>query len=215
MKKLLAVTLLLTGGLSPALAQTQSTTDYPKFELYAGFSHNRAETLIGGTPSSGNDSRAGLNGFEAAVTRNVSRYVGAQFSFAAHFGEESFKPTCPVPCPDPPPDVRVGSSLYTFLGGVQVKDNARDVRFKPFVRGLIGVARSNRDDDPLGRVPSCVLDNTCPKSDTGLAAVLGCGLDIRVSRRLDIRLIQFDYNPTRLSGTTLHNVRVGFGFNLH
>jgi hypothetical protein len=217
-KKLLVSTLLLVVGLSPAFAQTQGSDDYPKFELYAGFSHNRAETVLFTNPVIRSDGRAGLNGFDVAVTRNVSRYVGVQFDFAGHFGEEIFRPPCLAPCPDPPPDVRIDSSLYTFLGGVQIKDNARSTRFRPFARVLVGAARLSRDDDPdpTGQGPSCLFETPpCGRSKTGFAAALGGGLDIRAGRRLDVRLIQLDYNPTRFNGTTLHNSRIGFGVNIH
>lgn len=219
MKKLLAVTLLLACGLPPAFAQTRSSDDYPGFELYAGFSHNRLETVLAGSPLIRSEGRAGFNGFDLAVTRNVSRYVGVQFDFAGHYGDETFRPPCLAPCPDPPPDARLNSSLYTFLGGVQIKDNARDVRFKPFARALVGAARLNRSKDPfdgLDKAPPCVFgDPPCNKSDSGFAGVLGGGLDFQINRRLDIRLIQFDYNPMRLNGTTLHNARIGFGLNIH
>lgn len=49
------------------------------------------------------------------------------------------------------------------------------------------------------------------ESETGLAGILGGGIDFRVNDRVDIRAIQFDYNPTRLSGETQHNFRIGVG----
>lgn len=52
-------------------------------------------------------------------------------------------------------------------------------------------------------------------SDTGLAAALGGGLDIRLNKRLDLRAIQVDYNPTRLFGSTQHNIRIGIGIVIH
>ena len=30
--------------------------------------------------------------------------------------------------------------IYNFLGGVQVKDNRKDARFKPFAHALVGMA---------------------------------------------------------------------------
>ena len=48
-------------------------------------------------------------------------------------------------------------------------------------------------------------------SETGFAGVIGGGVDIRVTPRIDFRAIQLDYNPTRLGGQTLHNFRVGIG----
>ena len=35
--------------------------------------------------------------------------------------------------------VELDSSLWNFLGGVQIKDNAKEARFKPFAHALVGV----------------------------------------------------------------------------
>jgi hypothetical protein len=53
------------------------------------------------------------------------------------------------------------------------------------------------------------------ESETGFAGAFGGGLDIRASERIDIRAFQFDYNPTRLDGSTQHNFRVGVGIVIH
>jgi hypothetical protein len=59
----------------------------------------------------------------------------------------------------------------------------------------------------------------CPpdftEKDTGFAAAFGGGIDIRASNRIDIRVIQIDYNPTRLFDGTQHNLRVGIGIVFH
>ena len=49
------------------------------------------------------------------------------------------------------------------------------------------------------------------ESETGLSGVVGGGIDIKVNDRVDVRAIQFDWNPTRLGGETQHNFRVGIG----
>src|ERR671920_476397 len=48
-------------------------------------------------------------------------------------------------------------------------------------------------------------------NETVGTAAVGGGVDFRVSPRVDIRAIQFDYNPTRFSGETTHNFRIGVG----
>ncbi len=66
--------------------------------------------------------------------------------------------------------------------------------------------------------------------DSGFAAAIGGGLDIHLSKRVDVRAIQVDYNPMRFDFTdfgavgipgtptplgepkrTLHNFRIGIG----
>ena len=40
-------------------------------------------------------------------------------------------------------------------------------------------------------------------------------MDLRLSNRFDIRLIQIDYNPMKLFNGTQHNLRVGIGLVFH
>lgn len=149
--------------------------EYPKAEGYVGFSHLRQ------VPGS-----AGLNGFEVAVTGNVSRYVGLKFDLSGHYRSDFGNRR---------------SSIYNFLGGVQLKDNSRGARFKPFAHALLGGARISISNGSF--------------SETGLAAVVGVGLDIRASRRVDIRVLQADYNLNRFDGRSFHNARLGAGIVFH
>ncbi|MGI8555914.1 MAG: hypothetical protein ACR2LT_06115 [Pyrinomonadaceae bacterium] len=56
-------------------------------------------------------------------------------------------------------------------------------------------------------------------SKTYLTGIFGGGLDIRVSRRIDVRVIQFDYNPVRVTNggesAWSHNLRIGVGIVFH
>jgi hypothetical protein len=48
-------------------------------------------------------------------------------------------------------------------------------------------------------------------NESGFAAALGGGIDIRVNDRIDFRLVQIDYNPVILDESTSHNYRFGIG----
>ena len=147
--------------------------DYPRAEGYVGFSHFRATG--GGT--------VGFNGFEAAVTANVSRLFGLKFDLSGHYRS----------------DFGERVSVYNYLGGVQLKNNARRARFKPFVHTLAGGARIG-----VGGF-----------SSTGFSAVVGAGFDVRAGRRVDVRVIQADYNLLRFGGEGSHNFRLGAGLVFH
>ena len=69
MRRFILVALRAALCAATASAQQSDDEDYPKAEGYVGFSHFRATG--GGT--------VGFNGFEAAVTANVSRLVGLKF----------------------------------------------------------------------------------------------------------------------------------------
>ena len=67
---------------------------------------------------------------------------------------------------------------------------------------------------------SSTFNSSESSTSTLFAAAIGGGLDIRAGRRVDIRVIQFDYNPTRgtfQSGQSniLHDFRIGAGIVFH
>lgn len=211
-KTILIGTLILACA-SVAAAQSDS---YKRWEIFGGFSHNRIDTDIGPEdPVSQNiiGEYQGFNGFNAAVTGNVSRYVGFKFDVSGHyrtnsldiFGVEN--------------GLDFSSRLYNFLGGVQIKDNSSEKTFKPFAHALVGAAHGRNRVHVDNQVCIAIVPNPCPDdftvSETGFGGAFGGGLDIRASDRFDIRVIQGDYNPTRLFGATRHNFRFGVGIVFH
>lgn len=188
--------------------------DYNKFEFFGGFSHNRIDTGITDSDPDFSDiieEREGFNGFNTSITGNVNRHLGFKFDFSGHFKKSSYSVGTSA--------VDVDSTLFNALGGVQVKDNSKETRFKPFAHALAGIARARSEVTVPPQVCVAIFPSPCPssftESETGFAAALGGGLDIRAGRRVDIRAFQFDYNPTRLFDSTQHNFRIGFGIVIH
>lgn len=194
-----------------SLAAAQS--DYKKFEVFAGYSHNRVDTGIGDSDPDLDDivdEREGFNGFNTSITGNFTRYLGVKFDFAGHFKEKDF----PFPLSS---TLNVDSRVFNFLGGVQVKDNSTESTFKPFAHALVGAAHV-RNKVTFSGGCIAIVPSPCPNftdSETGLAGAVGGGLDIRASNKIDIRVIQFDYNPTRVFDSTQHNFRIGVGVVFH
>lgn len=224
MAKTLLLTLLLM--LCPAWTFAQGG-DYNKYEFYVGYSHNRVD--VGAVEDIGDDDpdfddlndifteREGFHGFEASATVNLNRYVGLKFDYSYHqksIGNEVDNTT---------------ARLHNFVGGIQIKDNSRTTRIKPFAHALFGFARYAIDLTELD-------DDIADFDDAGFSAVIGGGLDVRVHPRVDLRVIQFDWNPMRFdfrdfggpiigpitptpAGSdfirTLHNFRIGFGAAFH
>ena len=196
MRRLFAAALFV--ALAAPFAHAQSD-DYNKYDFYAGFSHNRIDT--GGV-------REGLNGFEAAATRNLGRYVGVKGDYAFHrkrfdfgFAVDCVNIACPAPF-----TATQTFDLHTLVGGVEFKDNGREARFKPFAHVLAGFSNARFH---LDNVAGAIV--AADSSDTSFSAAVGGGLDFRVGRRFDVRAIQLDYNPTRFGGATQHNFRIGAG----
>ena len=215
MKKIfLAFCLTAISGLA---AFAQSTDEYKKGEFFVGYSNGQVDTGINREDTNEFeeffDERETFNGFNASGVYNVSRYVGIKGDVSGTYNSKDFAVTVPNGTTTSTVSFNTRSSLYNFLGGVQVKDNATEGRFKPFAHALVGAGH--------GRVE--IKDLVCPtgadctglegtESETGLAGAFGGGLDIKINNRVDFRAIQVDYNPIRFNDATQHNVRFGIGF---
>lgn len=119
--------------------------------------------------------------------------------------------------------------LYNFLGGVQVKNNSKTARFKPFAHALFGAAHYTARIQQT--VTVAAFNSTLEDTVTSFAMKLGGGLDVRASHRIDIRLIEFDYNPmfagdraikslqgpftVSSTGKRANNFTIGFGIVFH
>ena len=78
---------------------------------------------------------------------------------------------------------------------------------RPFAHALFGASLFRgftSDIRPAGNVYT--FDDA-----TSLAMALGGGLDLRVNKRIDVRLIQFDYTPTFFGSGRQDNFRVSVG----
>jgi hypothetical protein len=209
MKKLIEALCLTFVLCLSALAQNAPTEDeYKKNEFYVGYSNQQSDGFRGQTS----------HGVQGSYVRNVSRYLGIKGDFSAAFQNNTFRrTTIDLNGNQQSFSFEDKNSRYTFLGGVQIKDNASQARFKPFVHALAGVAVSRSKF----QLPTFVCSsNNCSPTEittvtfnrTNFSAALGGGLDIKINKRLDFRAFQVDYNPIFGSGTRQNNVRLGIGF---
>ena len=193
----LSILICLAIGLS-GVAIAQNSDEYKKTEYYIGYSNSQS-----------NETLHGVNG---SAVYNFTRYLGAKADFSAAFNSQRFNLTGSLPFYTA--TFRADRALYNYAGGIQIKDNAKSGRFKPFAHVMIGVAhRRNRSSDF-----QCSPTANCPTfaagvfKDTGFSAIIGGGLDIRLKDRFQLRLFQIDYNPVRSPfQTTERNVRLGAG----
>jgi hypothetical protein len=211
LKTILIGTLILACA-SAAAAQSDN---YKRWDIFGGFSHNRIDTGIGDDDVDLDDfidEREGFNGWNASASLN-GRYVGFKFDVSGHYKSRS------LPIFSIQNAIDINSSVYNFLGGVQIKDNSSEKTFKPFAHALVGVAHARNRVRISQSGCVAILPSPCPnpftETDTGLAGAVGGGLDIRAGDRFDIRVIQVDYNPTRLFDSTQHNFRFGVGVVFH
>jgi hypothetical protein len=188
-------------------AQSDSDDDYNKNEYYVGYSNQQV--------SSGN--RSTFHGFEGSYTRNLSRYFGIRGTVSGAYNRRTLLGTLTDPTTGAYSFQQDNNrSVYNFLGGVQIKDNASKARFKPFAFALGGVAVNRSQFKNL----ACTSSN-CPATipvfpnatftSTNFSAAFGGGLDIKINDKIDFRAIQVDYNPVFNGGSVRNNFRFGVG----
>ena len=171
-------------------------SDYTKHELGGNVSVLGADTK----GAFNNDkSRDGLIGFNIQGAYNISRFWGLKAD--SSYFQKQFEAG----------NVDLTSRLFQVEGGIKLQDNATITRFRPFAQALIGVAHASKfprvlQENSSGRVVTVL-------SGTGPAFALGGGLDIRLTKKLELRALQVDYNPVRLKKESFHNVRLGIGLN--
>ncbi len=141
--------------------------------------------------------------------RNVNRYFGIKADVSGAYRNEDFQGTIQT-APGVTSTFRseTKGSIYNFLGGVQVKDNASEARLKPFGHALAGVAHVRAKIRSSG---SSLPIQDFTFHDTGFAAGLGGGLDIKINDRFDFRAIQVDYNPIYSGSRFDNNFRFSIG----
>ena len=158
------------------------------------------------------DDRESFHGFNVSGVYNVSRYIGIKGDVSGTYSNRGFSFNVPIPEGGGGSIAfETKSSLYNFLGGVQVKDNSNSGRLKPFAHALAGTAYSRIKISGLGCSPGIDCTGFEGGSETNFAGAFGGGLDVRLSRRVQIRLIQVDYNPIWFDGGVQNNIRFGFG----
>jgi opacity protein-like surface antigen len=176
--------------------QAFGQTDYSKHEIGGNVS-------IMGLDSKGafnsDGSRDGVYGFDVHGAYNFSRYLGvkAEFSYSQRHVDSDF--------------IDLSTRLSQVMGGIKVQDNKTSTRFRPFGHALVGIAHAS--DLPRILPDGFTLVRFSVRDGTGPAFALGGGLDIRLTRTLELRALQLDYNPTRIKGDVFQNVRLGIGVN--
>lgn len=178
-----------------------SNDDYYKTEIYGGYSWMKPTQ---GTISFSQDDST--NGYEVSVTRNFTRFFGVKFATGGNFKttKEVFSTGSNVQ----------NNSFYTYSGGVQFGDNRKSSRIRPFAHVLVGGIRFKyKFTSTFG---SNV--NSSRESENKFLVVFGGGLNVRVSKKISIRPIQFDYLRTNgglccLTSNGFVRLSAGINFN--
>ncbi len=196
-----------------------------KAEFFAGYSYLNSdigfdEDIDAEGVSSDFDDRLGMHGFEAAITGNFHRYVGAKFDFSMHTKTKTFSEL--IKSEGGTYDYRLKLRTNQFLGGLQFKDNKKEGgRFRPFAHVLAGVANQKITFSDSIPVEGSISGDSISKNS--FAMVFGGGVDVHVGKRVDIRLFQIDFNPIFMKADsdldigshTQKNFRISAGVVFH
>ena len=198
------VALTVFGTFVTISAKAQS--DYPRFELFGGFSLIRPSVPdnLGKNPSNsaflqsaGESVLGNVPGWGASATLNLGRVFGITADFGGQYKHtdtiQGFK-------------VNANGDLHTFLFGPTV--TMRKKLLSPFVHALFGV----------GRVGASNIGSKFTWDETGFAASVGGGMDVAVHKHVAIRAIEVDYFPYRHSGATssvFNDIRWRAGIVIH
>ena len=189
--------------------------DYKKGELFLGYSNGQVDTGLGDIEDDFDldiGERESFHGFNVSGVYNVSRYFGVKADVSGVYSNRGFSFQVPTTGGGTGSvGFETKGSLYNFLGGVQIKDNSKSGVFKPFAHALVGAAHARIKLSGLG----CSVGVDCTGfeggSETNFAGAFGGGIDLRVSNRVQVRVIQVDYNPIWFDGGRSNNLRFGFG----
>lgn len=197
MKKLMSLATLIALCASLTYAQDRSRP-----EFFAGYSFETMESGIKtsdfagtGIPSTTLEQRYRLNGFNVSATGYITRRVGITGDFSAGF-ERRIDDFGIV-------QTRAKFSVYNITAGPQVKFFSNR-RATPFVHALFGVARRSLKETVDAAVGSEIT--FAEDSTTSFAMNLGGGIDVRLNDRIDVRVIQVDFNPIFLKSRTVEDV---------
>ena len=187
---LLVVALLLA---LPVIASAQD--EVPKVEIFGGYSYLRLDNATGissqqttsttttTTPTTAMADR-NLNGFEVSVTNNLNSWLGIEASFSSHFTDTVLNGTT------------LDRDAYIVTAGPRLSLR-RFERFTPFLHIMAGMARQDVAVQNASSTVSTV--GSINQQDSGIALVIGGGVDLNLNSRLGFRLFQTDYILTRFS----------------
>jgi len=215
MKRLLLAWIVVLALSGVAVAQ-----DFPRFEIYGGYSAQRLgisdddlnsitsimeeefELICPGCDSSVTSSKFLKKGFEGAFTVNVNSYFGIAVDVRYGFD-----------------DLITGrvsdNSEIDVNGTIEYKNLAilagprlafRSERVTPFVHALFGMDRGKVNYTLTG-----TQTDSGEMEDTGLGIALGGGFDVNLGDTVALRLAQVDYYLTRYNEEFRNNISFSGG----
>ena len=196
---------ILTSLLLALMATAAVAQDYPRSELFGGYSYLRTDSdevdlAQFGVNATARRHNANLNGWNLAVTGNPTSWLGIVADFGGVYGRTNYSVTGLGAA-------RINSHFHSFLAGPQFY--VRGKHATGFIRAMVGVVKENDS--------ATIVGQRFEADETALAAGFGGGVDVRLADRISLRLFQADLILTRFDGQGVANdtqkaLRVSTGF---
>jgi hypothetical protein len=189
-------------GLMLALAGIAAGQEVPKIEVFGGFSYLRVHSgsvpvdtnLNGIVPAAQRNANVNMAGWDGSATENLNYWFGGEFDARGTYGSQPSFSTRPS----------FSTKIHAFTYGPRFSFR-RIPHVVPYVHILVGAALFN-----------AVANQSGPSASTAAVAVIpGAGIDVNVSQRFAIRLLQLDYMMTRFYNQRQDNAAVSAGFVFH
>jgi opacity protein-like surface antigen len=246
MRKSLRFLVITLAFAVPAAAQS-----YPKWTVYGGFARGLQKPNSGEfTVSEGGDSfsfqpcaadsadilgahlqnvlcsRRDAHGIDTSFKYNVSRTWGIRTDLSALYAKSRAADTFGVGA-DAHTDTNViKDRTLLAVTGIEIGDNAA-TRWRPFAHAMAGLAQQRSIDTQTSTGP---FDFQLRDTVTSFAMKIGGGIDLPVTPRVAVRLVEVDYTPVfarsrhdsgnadfdqSVKGKTAQNVTFSFGIVVH
>jgi opacity protein-like surface antigen len=170
-------------------------SDWPKPELFGGYSYYRADL---------NESETGVsplntNGWNAALTVPLNTYLGFTADFSGHYKTQNLSSIIGT--------AKGTLNEYNFLFGPTFSAHSFSNRMTPFVHALFGASYLKA----TGSIDTSLGSGSGSDTNTSFAMAIGGGLDAKVGKRLALRLGQFDWVRTQHYDLKQNNLRFSTG----
>lgn len=193
------------------LLLTLAATDFPTHEFQATLLHARLDTGLNRQSENLRSITPRFHdGWSLSYVANRSHISGLKLEISRLTDQSTVT--------SPQANFTYRQQALYLLFGTQLKDNRPTSRIKPFLHILGGASRIGVNTAG----PACATTlnlPTCPARFQSRrwspTTVIGGGIDIRLSSRTDLRLLQIEYIPLARYGATLHSVRFGLGITFH
>src|ERR1035437_2328475 len=186
------VELATAQSMAPATLSRRADGSYPRVELFLGYSYLRGVPTL--SPGNRMDF---LNGGSASIALNLNRYLGFVGDFGGFDASELQLTGAGA---NPARVSNASGTAFTYMAGPRLSFRKYD-RITPFAQVLFGGIHASQVT-----LSGCAGALCTPlPTENSFALTAGGGIDLRVHRHIDLRLVQAEYLMTNFANLATGN----------